>query len=180
MGQRQFAWSDHLRVGFAFEPLPLRDAGVCVAVVPLLSLFFFSLRLCVVAVVLPLREDVVVAVVLPLREGVVVVLLPLRDGVVVVVLPLREGVVVVVLPLRDGVPVCEAPCSLPLRVGVAGVSLREGLAPVVGDVAVPLCVGVGRTPDELREGCGVSICGRSTPGVHVPRGFGAGVCGARI
>ena len=119
-------------------------------------------------------------VVLPLRLGVVVVVLLRLGVVVVVVLPLREGVVVVVLLLREGVVVVVEPCSLPLRVGVAGVVLRVGVAPVEGDVAVPLCVGVGRTPDELPEGCGVSICGRSTPGVHVPCGFGAGVCGARI
>ena len=126
-------------------------------------------------VLLSLRDGAVV-VVLPLRVGVVVVVLPLRVGVVVVVLPLRVGVVVVVLPLRVGVVVVV----LPLRVGMAGVVLREGLAPVDGDVAAPLCVGEGRTPEDWLDGCGVSSCGRFTPGVHVPCGFGAGVCGARI
>ena len=173
-------------MGLAFEPLPLR-VGVDVL---LLSLCF-SLRLGVVVVVVLLRLGVAVAglllregvvvVVLLLRLGVVVVVvLPLRVGVVEVVLPLRVGVVEVVLPLRVGVVVVVDPCSLPLRVGVAGVSLRDGLAPVEGEVAVPLCVGEGRTPDELRDGIGVSICGRSTPGVQVPCGFGAGVCGARL
>ena len=70
------------------------------------------------------------------------------------------------LPLRVGVALSSV--LLPLRVGVAALLLREGLAPVVGDVAVPLWVGDGRTPEELPDWCGVSTCGRSTPGVQEP------------